>query len=228
MKYQSERRQLIDGALEMNRVGLNQGTAGNISLRVGAGFLITPTGVPYTECEPEHIVLMGLDGQPIKTDDAQLAPSSEWRFHRDLYQHRDETGAILHAHSTWCTVLACLNKDIPAFHYMVAVAGGDSIRCTPYATFGTQALSDYALEALKGRLACLLGHHGLLCQHTNLNKVMALAIEVEHLAQVYCQTLQIGLSDKASSNKGSPKLINPMEMRKVIEKFKTYGKQPTK
>ena len=139
-------------------------------------------------------------------------PSSEWRFHRDIYVQRQDAGAVLHAHSPWSTTLACLQIPIPAFHYMVAVAGGDDIRCAPYATFGTQTLSDYTLEALQHRKACLLANHGLLCLDTDLDQVLTLAIEIENLAQVYGQAMQIG----------KPKLLSKAAMKKVFERFKDY------
>jgi L-fuculose-phosphate aldolase len=208
MDYQERRTQLIEIARRMTTAGLNQGTSGNLSLRVEEGFLITPSALPYDQCKTEDIVLMDSEGH----SKGSRKPSTEWRFHRDIYLQRQDAGAVLHAHSPWCTTLACLHTPIPAFHYMVAVAGGSNIRCTPYATFGTQTLSDYALEALRDRKACLLGNHGLLCLDNNLNQVLSLAIEVENLARSYGQTIQTG----------DPILINDREMSKVLEKFKNY------
>jgi L-fuculose-phosphate aldolase len=137
-------KQVIDTCLAMNVRGINQGSAGNVSVRFEDGFLITPSGMAYEKLQPRHIVLVDLDGHC----DDDLNPSSEWRMHRDIYANRAEAGAVLHAHSTFATSLSCLRKDIPAFHYMIAVAGGNSIRCADYALFGTQALSDHMLAAL--------------------------------------------------------------------------------
>ena len=208
MRYSELRAQLIETALQMETMGLNQGMSGNLSVRIKEGFLITPSALPYNQCRAEDIVLMDLEGNAA----GSRKPSSEWRFHHDVYVQRQDAGAVLHAHSPWSTTLACLQTPIPAFHYMVAVAGGEDIRCAPYATYGTQALSDYALKALQNRKACLLANHGLLCLDADLNKVLALAIEVEDLARVYSQTLQIG----------KPVILSDAEMMKVIEKFKDY------
>jgi L-fuculose-phosphate aldolase len=208
MQYPELRTQLIETALQMETMGLNHGMSGNLSVRINEGFLITPSALPYNQCMAEDIVLMDLEGHA----QGSRKPSSEWRFHRDIYTQRQDAGAVLHAHSPWCTTLACLQTPIPAFHYMVAVAGGLDIRCAPYATYGTQALSDYALEALQNRKACLLANHGLLCLDAELDRVLALAIEVEDLARVYSQTIQIG----------KPVLLSDAEMMKVIGKFKDY------
>jgi L-fuculose-phosphate aldolase len=208
MQYPELRTQLIETALQMETMGLNHGMSGNLSVRIKEGFLITPSALPYNQCMAEDIVLMDLEGHA----QGSRKPSTEWRFHRDIYAQRQDAGAVLHAHSPWCTTLACLQTPIPAFHYMVAVAGGLDIRCAPYATYGTQALSDYALEALQNRKACLLANHGLLCLDADLDRVLALAIEVEDLARVYGQTMQIG----------KPVLLSDAEMMKVIEKFKDY------
>lgn len=208
------RREVIATALKMNALGINQGKSGNVSTRIDGGFLITPTGVPYEETKPEQIVAMHMDGQ----FDGDTLPSSEWRFHRDIYAARSEVGAIVHTHSTYATTIACLGQDIPPFHYMIAIAGGRDIRCAPYATFGTQELSDHALTALAGRQACLLAQHGMIAVGTGLPKALALAVEVESLARMYWQARQIGL----------PPLLSDTEMMTVLEKFKTYGQQALK
>lgn len=205
------RQQLISTALEMNRCGLNQGTSGNLSARYQEGMLITPSGVPYAELVPEQIVEVDGQGQA----HGSLEPSSEWRFHHDIYRQRSDVEAILHAHPVHSTALACLNRGIPAFHYMVAVAGGRDIRCAPYATFGTQELSDHAVVALHERNACLLANHGLLSLAANPAAALALAVEVETLAQSYLQCLAAG----------EPVLLDDAEMDRILEKFKTYGKQ---
>ncbi len=208
MKYATLRQELIDIALAMNQSGINQGSAGNLSVRVAEGFLITPSALPYAECHPEDVVLMDLNGNW----EGSRKPSSEWRFHRDIYRQRTEAGAVLHAHPPWCTTLACLGKGIPSFHYMVAVAGGTDIRCAPYATFGTQTLSNHILQALRGRNTCLLANHGMLCVEKNLAEALSLAIEVENLARIYSQALSIG----------EPVLLDEAEMARILEKFREY------
>jgi len=205
------RRQLIDTAIAMNASGLNQGTSGNLSVRCGEGFLVTPSGMDYAEIMPDDIVSMDLDGKP----QGRRKPSSEWRFHAAIYRHRPEAKAILHAHPVNCSTLACLGRGIPAFHYMVAAAGGRDIRCAGYATFGTPALSDNVIEALEGRKACLMAHHGLTCFDEDLPRVLALAIEVENLASVYCRILAIG----------DAQILPDDEMDRVLVKFRSYGVQ---
>lgn len=196
----------------MNRLGINQGTAGNASARIPDGLLVTPSGVPYDNMKPGDIVVLDRKGRP----KGRGVPSSEWRFHFDILRDRDDAGAVLHAHPPFCTALACHATEIPAFHYMVAVAGGDSIRCAPYATFGTQALSDNALSALEGRNACLLANHGMICIAVDLKAALALAVEVETLAQQYWRALQVG----------TPRILPPAEMQIVLEKFRSYGNKP--
>ena len=205
-------RQIIDTCLAMNSQGINQGSAGNVSTRFGAGFLITPSGLPYDRLAAADIVLVDLDGN---CEDA-LNPSSEWRMHRDIYADRPEAGAVLHAHSTFATALSCLRLDIPAFHYMVAVAGGIDIRCADYALFGTQELSNRMLAALADRRACLLGTHGMICFDDNLERVLRLGVEVETLAKQYWHARQAG----------DPVILSETEMQAVIDKFADYGRQP--
>jgi len=203
------REQLIETAVAMNASGINQGTSGNLSVRMDGGFLITPSGMDYAELAPEDIVAMNLKGEW----GGSIKPSSEWRFHRDIYRHRADARAILHAHPVFCATLACLGRPIPAFHYMVAVAGGRDIRCAAYATFGTQELSDQVLSALTDRKACLMANHGLVCLEQDLPRALALAIEIEQLAQVYQQCLALG----------EPVILGDEEMETVLEKFKDYG-----
>jgi len=202
--------EIIDTCRRMNALGLNQGTSGNISARLDDGsFLVTPSGVPYNLMRPQDVPVMDYSGQWY----GPRRPSVEWRFHRDILKARPDVSVVLHTHSLFTTVLACLRKPIPAFHYMVAVAGGDSIRCASYATFGTQALSDNALKALAGRRACLLANHGLICLGTNLDKALGLAVEVETLAAMYSRVCQAG----------TPRLLDKAEMGRVLELFRTYG-----
>jgi L-fuculose-phosphate aldolase len=208
----AQREAMIATARRMNASGLNQGTSGNLSQRVEGGFLLTPTGMDYDTLEPEDLVLMRFDG----THEGRRKPSSEWRFHRDILAARPEVGAVLHAHSMFCTTLACLRRAIPSFHYMVAVAGGVDIRCAPYATFGTEELSRHAVAALEGRKACLLANHGMLALGDGLASAFKVAVEVETLAAMYWRALQVG----------EPVLLDAAEMAVVLEKFKTYGQQP--
>lgn len=203
------RRALIDTAIAAQREGLNRGTSGNLSVRCGNGYLITPSGMAATDQMTGDVVWMDFSGKA----KGERKPSSEWRFHRDLYVARPEFGAVLHAHSTFATTLACLGLDIPPFHYMIAAAGGKTIRCSPYATFGTQELSLHAISAMEGRKACLLANHGLLVAESNLERALALALEVENLCELYCRVLQVG----------TPNLLADEEMDVVLEKFKSYG-----
>lgn len=209
------RRQLIETACRMAPANLNRGSAGNLSVRTREngldGYLITPSGMDYEVLVPEDIVFMRLDGTP----DGRRKPSSEWRFHHDIYAARPDAGAILHAHSPFATSLACLRRDIPPFHYMIARFGGDTIRCADYATFGSQALSDNALTALRDRCACLLANHGLLVFGKTLAQLFALAVEFEALCEQYWRACQLG----------QPVLLDPDEMATVRVKFASYGQQ---
>jgi L-fuculose-phosphate aldolase len=202
---------IISTSLKMNALGINQGKSGNVSARAESGFLVTPTGIPYEDTRPGQIVAMRMDG----THDGDSLPSSEWRFHRDIYVARRDINAVVHTHAPFATTLACLDRGIPPFHYMVAAAGGKDIRCARYATFGTQELSDFAVAALQDRRACLLSHHGMIACGASLDKALALAVEVETLAQMYWQALQIG----------EPAILSDAEMATVLQKFATYGQQ---
>ncbi len=204
----SARAEVIAAAREMSRLGLSPGTSGNVSLRVDGGFLVTPSALAYDAIEADDIVLVSPEGEAT----GRRRPSSEWRIHRDLYAARDEAGAVVHAHPPFATTLACLEREIPPFHYMVAAAGGSSIRCSGYATFGTQALSDLALVALVDRRACLLGHHGILALGSDLSAALQLAVEVESLAQQYWQALAIE----------EPPVLSESEMADVLSQFTDY------
>ncbi len=205
------REKVLATALAMNASGINRGTAGNVSARVDDGFLITPTGLAYEELAPAEIVAMNYDG----SFSGKLKPSSEWRFHRDIYVRRPEVGAIVHAHPPFATALACMDCAIPAFHYMIARFGGVDVRCAPYAIFGSQELSDYALAALQHRSACLLAHHGMLAVGRDLKQTLSLALELETLCEQYWRVLAIG----------EPRLLSADEMALVLEKFEGYGQQ---
>ena len=213
MKDRDKRQSIIDACLRMNMLGINQGTSGNISVRHGEGLLITPTGTPYETMRPEQIVHMGLDG----SHDPAQRPSSEWRFHRDILKARPDVEAVVHAHPTYCTALAIMEMEIPPVHYMIVCAGGDSIRCAPYATFGTQELSDHAVRALEGRLACLLAHHGMIAVGPSLAKAMWLAVEGETLARQYHASFQLG----------NPPLLSKEEIEKVRVRMAGYGHADT-
>jgi len=203
---------VLDCARAVNASGINRGTAGNVSARCAmpdSGFLITPSGMPYDEIEATDIVAMAMDGGW----QGARKPSSEWRFHRDIYAAKTNVGAVIHTHSPFATALACMGCDIPPFHYMIARFGGKDVRCAGYATFGTQELSDAALAALQDRSACLLAHHGMIVCGENLRQTLALAIELEALCEQYWRVLQIG----------APRLLPDEEMARVLEKFTGYG-----
>jgi len=213
MQHIDLREKIIKTALSLNETGLSAGASGNVSARIpdkdGQGFLITPSGVKYHRLRAADIVYMDMDGNAT----GDFVPSSEWRFHLDIYKQRRSAKAIVHAHPPYATALACLNKGIPAFHYMVAVAGGKDIRCCTYEPFGTPELSAAVLEALAGRKACLMSHHGLIAFGDNLEKAMSLAVEVEVLAQQYQLVLQMG----------EPELLSEKDMEDVLHRFWTYG-----
>ena len=212
MNALQSRKKIIKAVRSFMPLGLGVGTAGNVSSRAGGGFLITPSGADYVSLRPADIVFMDRSGT---VRAGARKPSSEWRFHRDIYAARPEVGAVVHVHSPFATSISCTRKGIPAFHYMIAVAGGDSIRCAPYATFGTQALSTRAVRALKGRLACLLSNHGQIALGADVRAALNMALEVEELAKQYWLA---GLF-------GKPVLLGAAEMRKIVEKFRHYGRE---
>ena len=208
------REQLVDCARRMQASGINQGTSGNLSVRIPGGMLITPSSLPYEQMQPTDLVALDLKGEPlfIPADGRpQRRPSSEWRLHADVLASRPEVQAVLHCHSIHATALACHGRDIPPFHYMTAVAGGHDIRCAPYATFGTQELSDGVVQALEGRLACLMAQHGQVAVGPSLDKALALAVEVETLARIYLQALALG----------EPPLLSAEQMEQVRHQFRT-------
>ncbi|AYH45487.1 class II aldolase/adducin family protein [Azoarcus sp. DN11] len=204
------RERLLATAHAMSAAGLNTGTAGNVSVRIAGGMLITPSGMPPAACTPDNMVIVAEDG----TATGRLAPSSEWRFHHDLYAQRPEAGAILHAHAPFATSLACQRIEIPPFHYMIARFGGNTVRCARYATFGTQALSDHIVAAMEGRSACLMANHGMLVFGRDLDNALDLAIEFETLCEQYWRSCQMG----------EPVLLSEAEMAEVVERFRWYGK----
>ena len=205
---QALRQQLVTVARRMNGTGLNQGTSGNLSVRIEEGILVTPSSLPYEQMEVGDLVALDLSGQPLK--EKQRRPSSEWRLHADVLSCRPEAMAVLHCHPIHATALACHDRGIPAFHYMVAVAGGDEIRCAPYATFGTKELSDNVVNALAQRNACLLARHGMVTLGKDLESALRVAVEVETLARMYLQALQLG----------EPPLLSTQQMHAVHAQFR--------
>jgi L-fuculose-phosphate aldolase len=210
MSHAELRAAIVAAARGMNARGLNQGTAGNVSARVEDGLLITPSAVPYDELAAEDIVRLAPDGRVVE---GVRRPSTEWRLHADVLAARPDVGAVVHAHPPFTTALACLRRGIPAFHYMVAAAGGDSIRCADYAMFGTAELARNAVAALEDRRACLLANHGVVALGASPAAALALATEVEALAAQYCRALQAG----------EPVLLSRAEMAEVLTRFRTYG-----
>lgn len=203
------RRGVLEAALGLRARGLTAGKSGNVSARHKDGFLVTASGVAYEALSEEHIVFVDALGEC----SGEFAPSSEWQLHREIYRGRPEVGAIVHAHPRHSTALACARREIPAFHYMVAIAGGRSIRCARYATFGSMELARNAVEALEGRTACLLANHGSLALAADPHAALELIDEVEWLAAQYLLALQAG----------PVTILWDAEMDKVIERFKTYG-----
>jgi L-fuculose-phosphate aldolase len=211
------RRAIIDACRWMNASGLNQGTSGNISARHGDAMLISPSGVPYDQLEPDDVVAMPLEGEYGSYQaKGNNIPSSEWRFHLDIMKARSDVGAIVHTHSTYATTLAIARKEIPACHYMIAAAGGPNIRCADYATYGTAELSTAALKALEGRTCCTLANHGMIATGPTLAKAQWLAVELETIAKQYYLSLCIG----------GPVILSDAEIEHVKERFKSYGPRP--
>ncbi|MEA5098246.1 MAG: class II aldolase/adducin family protein [Burkholderiaceae bacterium] len=203
------RRRMAESARRLIELGLNRGTSGNIGVRCNEGLLVTPSGMPIDDMTPESMVRLDINGHTA----SRFRPSSEWRIHRDILAARPEISAVVHTHATFATTLACQQLEIPPFHYMIAAAGGDTIRCAPYALFGSQALSDAALTALEQRKACLLAHHGMIALGRDLDEALAIAVEVEALCEQYWRVLQIG----------TPKILTEAQMHEVIEQFSRYG-----
>lgn len=212
LKHLALREKVIETCLAMNEEGINQGTSGNVSVRTPEGFLITASGIPYRKMRPEQVVEMDLDGGYR----GEFLPSTEWRMHLDIYAERLEAGAIVHVHSPFATALACLRREVPAFHYMIGVTGGTTLRVADYAEFGTKELSVFMIRALQQRTACLLANHGQICFAGDLDGALWLAGEVEALCHEYW----------AASLAGEPVILSEAEMVSVLKRFKTYGKQP--
>jgi L-fuculose-phosphate aldolase len=205
---------IVEACRWLVTAGLVQGTSGNVSVRQGERMLITPSGVPYERMEPEDVVAVELegDGSSFRARGGNV-PSSEWRFHFDILRSRPEVGAVVHTHSPYATAFAICRKELVATHYMIAAAGGPTIRVADYATFGTQELSNAALAALEGRWACLLANHGVIATGPTLERALWLAQEVEVLARQTAIALQVG----------TPVLLPDDEIARVVEKFEGYG-----
>ena len=217
MKNLDQRNQIIEYSLKLNSTNLSPLRSGNISLRVTEddtqGYLITPSGKKYESLKPEDIVFMGLNEKEEKND-LTNKPSSEWRFHRDIYFNKKDAKAIVHAHSPHATAVSSHGKSIPPFHYMIALAGGEDIKCAEYATFGTEELSKNVIKALENRSACLMSNHGQVAYGKNLEDAFELAQEIENICHQYIIALRLG----------QPKILSLDEMKKVLDKAKHYKK----
>ena len=213
MNKQTKSATLIEAALHLEQIGLNHGATGNCSCRDGDTYLITPSGVETQNLSIDKVVRMDFKGNIIDSV-YNLKPSSEWRFHQDIMSKRQDVGAVVHTHSIYASTVSLFGNELPSFHYMIAVAGGNSVRCAPYAMFGTQELSDNIIDALVDRKACLIANHGLVSIGANLVEALQIAEEIEHLCQLYVEAKKIG----------EPNLLNQKQMSEVVERFQTYSR----
>ena len=217
MKNLDQRNKIIEYSLKLNSTNLSPLRSGNISIRSKEaekdGYLITPSGKKYETLKPEDIVFMGLN-EEVESNDSAIKPSSEWRFHRDIYKNKYEAQAIVHAHSPHAAAVSSHGKPIPPFHYMIALAGGEDIKCAEYATFGTEELSINVIKALENRSACLMSNHGQVAFGKNLEQAFELAQEIENICHQYTIALKLG----------EPKILSFEEMKKVLDKAKDYKK----
>ena len=207
---QALRNAAVAAVRKLDTLGMNRGSTGNLSVRCGLGMLITPTGMGAEELRPQDLVWRGWDG----TLRGDWQPSSEWHFHQAVYLARPDLQAVVHAHSTHAAALACLRRELPAFHYMVAVAGGNNVPCVPYHLFGSEALSNAVATAFINRQACLMANHGLVAAGATLAQAMKVAQEIEALCEVYLKALAVA----------EPAVLDAAQMAEVINKFKSYGK----
>ena len=207
------RENLLNITNKLLTAGLNHGASGNCSCRDKEGFLITPTGVDNSKLTTDMMVRMNLSDHLPQTE-SKYQPSSEWQFHQAILEKYPEINAVVHTHSVFASSLSVLGQDIPAFHYMIAVAGGDSVRCAPYAMFGTKELSENILEAIQDRKACLLSNHGLVAVGKDLNEAFNVAEEVEHLSRLFIEAKKIG----------EPLLLSDNEMAEVLNRFNSYSR----
>jgi len=213
MNKQTKSATLIEAALHLEQIGLNHGATGNCSCRDGDTYLITPSGIDTQNLSEDKVVRMDFAGNIINSI-PNLKPSSEWRFHKDIMSQRKEVGAVVHTHSIYASTVSLFGDTLPPFHYMIAVAGGDSVRCAPYAMFGTQELSDNIIGALIDRKACLIANHGLVAIGDNLKEALQIAEEIEHLCQLYIEARKLG----------EPNLLSKKQMSEVIDRFQTYSR----
>ena len=213
MNKQTKSATLVETALYLEQIGLNHGATGNCSCRDGDTYLITPSGIDTKNLSEDKVVRMDFKGNIIDSV-PNLKPSSEWRFHKDIMSQRREVGAVVHTHSVYASTVSLFGDTLPPFHYMIAVAGGDSVRCAPYAMFGTQELSDNIISALIDRKACLIANHGLVAIGDNLKEALQIAEEIEHLCQLYIEARKLG----------EPNLLSKKQMSEVIERFQTYSR----
>lgn len=209
----NKRADIVAAMLTLERVGMNRGSSGNVSVRDGDHMLVTPSGVPPSDITPEMVARISLSGD--STPEGPLAPSVEWRFHREILRTRPEMGAVVHAHAPWCTVLACARKPIPAVHYMIAAFGGTEIPVCDYATYGSAELSAAVLRAMQGKAGCLMANHGMVVAGDTLAKALWLAEEIEALAHQYYHTLAIG----------GPVILTEAEIADTAKGFASYGKR---
>ena len=207
------RENILNISNKLLTAGLNHGATGNCSCRDRGGFLITPSGVDSSELTSDMMVRMNLSDS-LYQPESKYQPSSEWQFHQAILKKYPDINAVVHTHSVFASTLSALGQDIPAFHYMIAVAGGDSVRCAPYAMFGTEELSDNILEAIQDRKACLLANHGLVAIGKDLNEAFNIAEEVEHLSRLFVEAKKIG----------EPKLLSNKEMTEVLNRFNSYSR----
>lgn len=214
MTEQEARQSIVDTCRRMNALGINQGTSGNVSVRHGGRMLISPSATPYDTMTAEMVAAVPLDGDP-EAWEGPLNPSTEWRFHLAILRGRPDANMVLHAHPAHCTALAMTRRGIPAAHYMVAAFGGNDVRCSDYATFGTPELAAHVLAALEGRNACLMANHGMTVCASSMEKAVWLAVELEALARQYCLSLQVG----------GPVLLTDAEMEETRKGFAGYGLQ---
>ncbi len=219
LPWQAQAQQMVHAVQQLDALGLNRGSTGNASVRHShggqPGMLITPTGMGAADLQPQDLVWLGFEGPRFESQlIGPWQPSSEWQFHQAIYLQRPDLQAVLHTHSTYATALACLRRPLPAFHYMVAVAGGSDVPLVPYHLFGTESLSQAVAQTMKDRNACLLANHGLVAAGNSLAQAMKVLQEVESLCQSYLQALAVG----------QPVLLSDQDMVAVIERFKSYGK----
>lgn len=208
----SLRAQALAAVQRLDALGLNRGSTGNLSVRRRDGCLITPTGMGADDMKAQDFVWVGEDGSTMEGD---WQPSSEWQLHTAIYKARADVHAVVHTHSVHATALACLERPLPAFHYMVAVAGGDDVPCAPYHLFGTQELSEAVVARLHARHACLMAHHGLVTAGRSIAHAVKLAVEIELLCETWLKMLAV---------QPEPQLLSAAQMAAVLERFRHYGR----